>query len=101
MTNQEIAAKAADLIESRGHAKGALIDHRGRLCLLGALNMAASGSPRHCVRGRNALCYVENYIDDWSGIDWNNRPERTPEEVIAVLRAAAVMNTPHEGSLAA
>lgn len=107
-----IAAKAADLIEERGHAKGILETFDGKLCLLGALNMAAWGSARHHSGGYQALRYVEQFIpgnnDRWrryNGVDWNNQPERTQEEVVAVLRAAAgvaaPIKTPHEGNLAA
>jgi hypothetical protein len=101
LTNQEIAAKAADLIEQRGHAKGALYDHRGRLCLLGALNMAVSGLPRHNHGGTRAMRYVEQFIGDQDAVRWNNAPERTPEEVIAVLRRAAGVRNPHERELVA
>ena len=83
--------RAADLIEERGHAKSALEDEKGRLCALGALNLAHSGNAtnwsgaRDFIKARNKLArqVKSNMISCW-----NNRPERTQQEVIDALRAA-------------
>jgi len=92
--------QAADLIEKHGHAKYALRNSEGRLCLLGAINMAVTGDPLHELPASCKLyCKVDEVVKknrpDFPfhrfnhAVDWNNAPERKPEEVIALLREAA------------
>lgn len=75
---------AADYMEHVGHCKGELEDDYGRVCLLDALTkVIIPGSYLHATRaiGRHIGC--EDFVA------WNDAEERTADEVVAVLRAAA------------
>jgi hypothetical protein len=76
------------------------------VCALGAVNVAVWGDPHgngidyteasHDARGirravaRRALDFQVGYGVAFSGVDWNDAPGRTAEEVIGALNAAAV-----------
>lgn len=103
-----ILLEAAHLIRTRGHAKMVTEDLRGRLCLIGAINVARHG---------NAIDFGDHYTlftarvadqlkleyGGYAGaahpviqqnahqaaIQWNNAPSRTATEVIAALEDAA------------
>ena len=84
---------AANLIEKRGHAKHALEDASGRLCAIGALDCAATGSPLTCDfsdTGHLAWQRLTKRIGCQQVSIWNNAPERTAAEVIQALRDAAL-----------
>lgn len=100
MDNVEILRGAANLLEEKGHCKYALHDDLGRHCVLGAINMVALGRPQAIgVHGdwnrvRPVKELVMAYLSDGSifhiGLaEWNNRLDRTGEEVIDVLRTVA------------
>jgi hypothetical protein len=92
---------AADYIEQRGHYKGqyfkrGVYDYAGSIfppaCLVGAMMAAV-----HIDTGDEPPPIVnrgENYMNDYLGVNdcttWNDRPERTAEEVITALRGAAL-----------
>ncbi len=71
--------EAANLIEEKGWCQGALRTQGGAHCVLGALIEA---SPSFDLKPLQAL------IGDSVAI-WNDKPERTKEEIIAALRKAA------------
>jgi len=91
---------AARAIELRGHAKKVMEDEvTGGLCAMGALSFVETGDgyslfqrchaqlPHHV---RLAVAALTKYVG--VGVPaWNDRPERTPEEVTSALRTAAVM----------
>jgi hypothetical protein len=89
--------KAANYMEEHGHAKFAIVDENGHVCLLGALNMAVTGSVRGDSNQLSHICLdkiaaklglsTESYAMD--AIDWNNAEERTKAEVVNILRATA------------
>jgi len=86
---------AANLIEERGHAKGALVRVDGSMCALGALNCAATGDPldhqqRHDVSGFMVAFSSLTKRVGGDIVEWNNAPERTKEEVVSELRSAAL-----------
>ena len=91
MFNSEIYLRAAQYIEERGLAKGTFEKASGELCIAGACNLAASG-------GRDSYPPVcGDYwlqLQQWAGTaflsEWNDRPERTPEEVIDLLVIASI-----------
>lgn len=96
MTEAELYERAAREIETRGHHKGDYGDDRFRpntcrVCLIGALNAASAGSPfaREVYYDLSALLEVLGYPYDFLAAEWNDAPERTADEVIAVLREAA------------
>lgn len=74
---------AADYIEKHGHCKFTIEDREGRVCAMGVLNKVRAAN------GSSARLY--KFIGCDSIVNWNNRPERTPEEVIAAFRGAALM----------
>jgi hypothetical protein len=102
----ELLWRAADLMESKPHlAKGALVDAMGNVCLRGAVLCAAHGHYWHLRDWwhdsllREADNRVAKYLklpgrlgmrSHPNTADWNNSPERTKEEVVAALRAAAL-----------
>lgn len=113
-SEQQLAAKAADILERRGHCKAILEDGNGRVCAFGALNLADHGASDH---GKNNMGYpevlrtavlVQAHIGDYSHClaEWNNQPERTKQEVIDAFRSfarvqAPVVHNAHEGELVA
>lgn len=98
---------AANYMEEHGHVKGVLRDEQGRVCLLGAINMvvfgkesmhsrAAYDDPNITVRCKASRA-VKDLLRDKLGTEyiygevyWNNQPERTKDEVVQVLRDAAL-----------
>lgn len=113
MKNFEVFAKAADLLEERGHTKRMLIDNQtGKMCIIGAVNTAHHGHAGHGHAGHDwptvhltrelarFVPKVPGIYDDYVVVDcpdcpevmlasWNNAPERTQQEVVDVLRFAS------------
>jgi hypothetical protein len=101
-TTKDILLKAADLIREYGLTKY----HRGGngegFCIHGAISMAVTGevyggresdTRQYC---RLVKKYAKskgidtfNTYDNYGMADWNNRPERTKEDVIALLEDTA------------
>jgi hypothetical protein len=94
--------RAADLIREHGLAKYTQQDSEGRMCLHGAISIAATGKPfceldapiyceasaavrRHLL----ALGVSRDLIGNDGCAQWNNKPERTADQVIAALEGAA------------
>jgi hypothetical protein len=85
-TTRDVLLHAALLIEERGWNQGSY-QQDGRLCLLGAINLAQTG--RHDKwNDMEATLAVRGVLPTSCG-DWNDAPGRTAAEVIAALRAAA------------
>lgn len=84
--------KAADYIEQHGWCQQVLQDMDGRVCLLGALSFVASGS----LCSVRLVGQVGRYLKRTgltkrgTAVVWNDKPGRTKEEVVAVLRGAAM-----------
>lgn len=100
---RNILSRAADLIDARGLAKCIQEDSEGRLCIHGAITLAdkkplywTSLDPDSDLsKACEGIC---NYLhaQGWGeGVSkrgaayWNNRPERTKDEVVEALRNAA------------
>lgn len=88
-----VFARAAEIIEKRGHAKNEFCDQWGAVCLFGALNAAHHGVA-HTIVGCEPGIYVDwavnlGFADPRAVTDWNDAPERTSAEVIARLRLAS------------
>lgn len=82
-----ILSVAADLIEQRGLSKFALEDERGGLCINGAIMKALDG---HWSDDHPAVVAVRRNFGSHCGhVEWNNAPERTAGEVVALLRSLA------------
>jgi len=98
-TISTVLLKAAELIRTHGLAKFLRQDDAGQLCIHGAICMALYNNPYGANRDcdmydpaqhkigqliRRELGHV-SWPGDWGCAYWNNAPERTAEEVIAVL----------------
>ncbi|GGR51506.1 DUF6197 family protein [Streptomyces roseolus] len=109
--SNEIFAKAADIIESHGHCKFALEDTNGAHCARGALLAALSPEldlivngwslediPLTATAGRRLIeagldrpLFTPTSDIDYASVlvRWNNAPERTGADVVALFRALA------------
>lgn len=88
----ETLREAAAIVRERGWTQGAYVDDDGRVCIEGAI-CEALGGPRPAVvpfapfvDADEELRAVIGYV---SPVEWNDAPERTADEVIAALEAAA------------
>lgn len=111
----EVLHESADIIERQGWTKGnGMTPGEGPKCLMGAIGQAI-GAPvmdmrpifdRSCfsyaaVERHPAHIAVAEHIDDaiasaWGMFHWNDAEDRTAEDVIGVLRAAAVIEEARE-----
>ena len=83
--------KAAALIEANGLCKGRTIDEENRHCMVGAINEIDTGDACTLDRsqaGDQATTRLHRFCGG-NLVDYNNRPERTAEEVVAKMRACA------------
>ncbi len=84
---------AAEVLETVGHTKGRSYCYQtGAVCLVGALNMADHGTPINEYPYPPTLREVRVRLFDKVGQPlplWNDTPERTAGEVIALLRETA------------
>lgn len=99
MNTADILDKAAALIDKHGHCKGTHKNDAGALCTRGAVIRASS--PRYSftrnkyvpMPAADAMREFERHllrtVGNWGPISWNDAPERTKEEVVSTLRAAA------------
>jgi hypothetical protein len=85
VTAADVLNQAADYLEEHGHCKHDLRDWEGRVCLLGAL--ISIGQSSGLAMGYAAM---SGYLGS-DPVSWNNAPERTKGEVVAALRAAALL----------
>ena len=96
----ELATRQLELAAARveqGWCQGKMEDGEGGVCLIGGLH-AVSASVRTCKQVRTGLfvsaMHVRNMavhqaIDFNSMPHWNDRPERTKEDVVLALKQAA------------
>lgn len=108
----DILLKAADLLEQRGHTKWTRLDDVGRMCFLGAVEIAQGHEHGYALGGHDGEITHEasrvvaqalglklrmddpRKLDgehDYRGavVDWNNATERTGQEVIDAMRLTA------------
>jgi hypothetical protein len=118
MTPHRVLMFAASIMEERGLAKGVAEDDDGRVCLWGAVSAAireskeklgetmnepgelARRTVRELVRKKsreaNGGLGYESHVSSW-----NDRPESTEKEMVALLREAAEEAKKHEEPSAA
>ncbi len=111
----EVLHEAADIIERQGWERcGGMEPGTGPRCLMGAIGQAIDAPVldmrpifnKHCysyaaVERHPAHAAVAEHIDDavasaWGIFHWNDAKDRTAEDVIGVLRAAAVIEEARE-----
>lgn len=89
-TPKAILKHAAKLIEERGWCRGDYEDDDGRLCLIGAIRLASTGSSnRHNHRTEDAyraFRWAENISD---AVYWNDARSRSKHQVIKALLKAS------------
>lgn len=99
-TVPEALRAAAGVVAARGHCQDTYEDSAGRVCVVGALRVALFGStvPYGYVGNECSLyskvhkalsLYIESAFRDNCVPVYNDAPERTRQEVIDTLNAAA------------
>jgi hypothetical protein len=84
-TTSKILLRAAELIAERGWAQGSLRADDESMCALVAIaNADETGTQRYAAYG-----VLLKLLPDGRVANWNDAPERTAEEVIDTLIAAA------------
>lgn len=89
-TPADLLDLAADVIETRGWCQRAWEDPEGKVCLLGAINVADQliHNGRLSSVGEEATTAVRRHLNGFTLI-WNDWPGRTEFEVIDALRLTA------------
>lgn len=77
---------AADYIEKHGWCQHSLQDPNGRVCIFGAIDLVTADPD---VLG-NAVVRLSRQVSYYPITAWNDAPERTKQEVVDTLRAAAM-----------
>lgn len=96
MTAAELLRKAQDEMRTRGFGKGELECSSGAVCLLGALNAAATGDPSSAgdtsvyVQARSALLEQAMRACGQGTGTYNDRYLHNLEDAVAALEKAAV-----------
>jgi hypothetical protein len=106
-TVETILIGAAHIIKTRGWCRGALLDERGAVCLLGAIFEAGMRRSAAMFWGDGGECdamtiraweVVERLINERDGRPdgghltipgWNDLPTRTADDVLEILETAA------------
>jgi hypothetical protein len=85
-TTAAILLKAAELIETHGHTKRCVQDDRGRICMMGAINMAITGNA-----GTSSPLAEEclGALPHRAPVSFNDGNLVTKEDVIYLLRIGA------------
>lgn len=90
MTPEEILRSAAEVIEVFGWRQGAYGSPGSGFCILGALSVAYSGVTSEVwapeLSAAKRLIVERLGLAQYGISEWNDAPERTREEVMAVLR---------------
>lgn len=88
----EVLTRAADLLEEKGWCQHYPVDMEGRMCAVGAIRAASEGQEQGYFASRVAV-KAQQAVEKAIGGDfisrWNDRPERTKDEVIALFRTVA------------
>jgi hypothetical protein len=86
---KQVLLDAARYIETHGWCQGAL-QHKGRVCIFGAINAAGGHSDMAASRTVVEMLRRATHTPAWSNIAaWNDTPGRTKAQVIAALKRAA------------
>ncbi len=80
---------AADEMERRGWCQYEMTDSRGRVCLMGAVKSAVIGARKNYDDYHEARLRLAAFLHCSLPENWNDNPERTKEQALEALRAAA------------
>lgn len=87
LTDSEVYAAAADVIETHGLAKYLVVLPTGEMCVLGAINYVVAGSAkRYNKRGLFLLKQFADVLEIGDARVWNDAHERTKVMVVTALR---------------
>lgn len=100
MTTADVLDAAADYLRSFGHFKGdfcdrTMLSNKPPCCILGALSCVKTGEPIpsniiHSNEYKAIVGHLGLDPDEWTSLSvWNDRPERTADEVIDALMSCA------------
>lgn len=78
----------ADYLEGHGWCQGAAQDSKGRMCVLGAMSSVFVGPAYENYSEGVARVLKQTGAFEIAG--WNDAPGRTQDEVVSMLRAAAI-----------
>lgn len=78
---------AADRLEEHGWCQGVAVDRTGRMCVVGAVSYHADKAGKIWPA---AVDRIQRQIDALDIAAWNDAPGRTQDEVVSMLREAAI-----------
>lgn len=95
---RQLLLDAADYMETHGHCKGNFENTLGQVCFYGALKKVCGWdtethnvlTPDEKILFMDAVCKVKLCFPGRDMVVWNDAPERTGEDVIAVMREVAM-----------
>ena len=97
MTTSETLTRAKDALLKHGWCQGEERNARGELCIVGALKLSARNTVELCdAMGCFALALRVGGISDW-----NDDPERTPEDILSGFDRAIAFAQAEEALTAA
>lgn len=91
-TDSELLREAATIISERGMCRNTLLrESDGRVCLIGALNIAHHGNPLFSTNDRvfTQLRLRLNKFIRMDPADWNNTKAKDTDDVVHMLKLAA------------
>jgi len=92
MTPYEIVMKSIQTLQERGWCQGGLDNDRGQVCLMGAVVKTVQNTKAYHDIWDDFWMDFNNWVIAKCGVNpvfWNDKPGRTKEEVIALLREYA------------
>jgi hypothetical protein len=93
VTPGDVLRKARQLIVERGWCQGQPEDVDGRLCAIGAINLAAGMRPREgSPAAWDARWFLQCVIGTENGVTpWNDHPHRRAGDVLKAIETAAAL----------
>ena len=91
ITDTEVRRRAAEIIRERGWCQGLYSNEDGQVCMVGALYVA-SGLPPHGQLNHlptDSAARSMGYENCDEAISWNDAPDRTVDQVLALLAGEA------------
>jgi hypothetical protein len=103
-----VIREAIVVLAERGHCKRYLEDEKGRVCLWGAVGVAAHGNTHQICSGNEWQPFLDSVaeeqypervsdqtVETWSfyvpsSTNFNNHPDTTVDEVVRVMEKAAI-----------
>lgn len=87
-TPADILRNAALILAERGWCQNSIVRPDGRVCAMGAIDLAISGRVRFGPLFEEVLFLLDEHLHQCTP-HWNDTPGRTADEVTAAMRATA------------